>query len=415
MGAVSAVTRHPANVGNGRKAMKARLIFAATAIFACSQVLVGGATAQGTPADLTTFLPSYQTISGYMSGIEPGFSETFTPNYLTIVSGPDLPAATLAPQNNISSTISVTGNFSATVTSTVTPYSGGVFNAQVGGGYAGVAWGSKIFGWEASNVYVNYGFGNAFVDTPATPYTGSPTVLDLSRIGDVLSFYYSAGTTGFTKLFSLSGPSVSGPAGFDLTGFGSPGESVTGTTTFTNLTITRSPPGALTLPGGDVSSPTALPDADISQLSGTIGGPGGTSDFYSFHWNGGTFEALVGVLLATAPTSFEFELCGGTSCVSDVLQEVVADSADGWQNALSGDLSDGYYTVGIIEDGPGDPQYNFTFATPLTASVPETSTWAMMLLGFASLGFAGYRRARRPRSQADRFRWSLAEPRRHGL
>ncbi len=27
-------------------------------------------------------------------------------------------------------------------------------------------------------------------------------------------------------------------------------------------------------------------------------------------------------------------------------------------------------------------------------TVPESSTWAMMLLGFASLGFAGYRRAR---------------------
>jgi hypothetical protein len=27
--------------------------------------------------------------------------------------------------------------------------------------------------------------------------------------------------------------------------------------------------------------------------------------------------------------------------------------------------------------------------------VPEPSTWAMMLMGFAGLGFAGYRRARR--------------------
>jgi uncharacterized membrane protein len=28
-------------------------------------------------------------------------------------------------------------------------------------------------------------------------------------------------------------------------------------------------------------------------------------------------------------------------------------------------------------------------------AVPEPSTWAMMLLGFAGLGFAGYRRAKR--------------------
>jgi hypothetical protein len=30
-----------------------------------------------------------------------------------------------------------------------------------------------------------------------------------------------------------------------------------------------------------------------------------------------------------------------------------------------------------------------------TAAVPEPSTWAMMLIGFAGLGFAGYRQARR--------------------
>jgi PEP-CTERM motif len=32
---------------------------------------------------------------------------------------------------------------------------------------------------------------------------------------------------------------------------------------------------------------------------------------------------------------------------------------------------------------------------PITVSVPEPSTWAMMALGFAGLGFAGYRRTRK--------------------
>ena len=31
----------------------------------------------------------------------------------------------------------------------------------------------------------------------------------------------------------------------------------------------------------------------------------------------------------------------------------------------------------------------------VTANLPEPSTWAMMLLGFAGLGFAGYRRSRK--------------------
>ena len=30
------------------------------------------------------------------------------------------------------------------------------------------------------------------------------------------------------------------------------------------------------------------------------------------------------------------------------------------------------------------------------STVPEASTWAMMAFGFAGLGFAGYRRAKRP-------------------
>ena len=43
---------------------------------------------------------------------------------------------------------------------------------------------------------------------------------------------------------------------------------------------------------------------------------------------------------------------------------------------------------------PPAPTFNEAFS--LTgAVVPEPSTWAMMLLGFAGLGFAGYRHARK--------------------
>jgi PEP-CTERM motif len=50
------------------------------------------------------------------------------------------------------------------------------------------------------------------------------------------------------------------------------------------------------------------------------------------------------------------------------------------------------YTI----DG-GDP---ITVPVALTVGTPEPSTWAMMLVGFAGLGFAGYRRTRKPVSIA---------------
>jgi hypothetical protein len=55
------------------------------------------------------------------------------------------------------------------------------------------------------------------------------------------------------------------------------------------------------------------------------------------------------------------------------------------------DLTFGY---NLVADGSGG--FGFDFA--VGGAVPEPSTWAMMLVGFAGLGFAGYRRARRAMS-----------------
>ena len=63
-------------------------------------------------------------------------------------------------------------------------------------------------------------------------------------------------------------------------------------------------------------------------------------------------------------------------------------------------LDPDWLRVGTDIVGPPAPppatQFNASFS--LSGSVvPEPSTWAMMLLGFAGLGFAGYRRARKAR------------------
>jgi hypothetical protein len=49
-----------------------------------------------------------------------------------------------------------------------------------------------------------------------------------------------------------------------------------------------------------------------------------------------------------------------------------------------------------IVGGTPFPTFNATFSLS-GAVIPEPSTWAMMLLGFAGLGFAGYRHARKAR------------------
>jgi PEP-CTERM motif-containing protein len=47
-----------------------------------------------------------------------------------------------------------------------------------------------------------------------------------------------------------------------------------------------------------------------------------------------------------------------------------------------------------------DPRFGSFLIRPFTATVPEPSTWAMMILGFAGIGFMAYRRKSKPASLA---------------
>jgi hypothetical protein len=60
-----------------------------------------------------------------------------------------------------------------------------------------------------------------------------------------------------------------------------------------------------------------------------------------------------------------------------------------WSNAPG----DGYSAAftGVVD---GVEYYNIQGSAAVSSAVPEPSTWAMMLLGFMGLGFAGYRGAR---------------------
>ncbi len=53
-----------------------------------------------------------------------------------------------------------------------------------------------------------------------------------------------------------------------------------------------------------------------------------------------------------------------------------------------GGLAKGRSLTFVLED-------NVPFSTTTVGGVPEPSTWVMMILGFAGLGFAGYRKSKR--------------------
>ena len=87
-----------------------------------------------------------------------------------------------------------------------------------------------------------------------------------------------------------------------------------------------------------------------------------------------------------AGESFDFLTAGGISGALTGLSfdgaACSAQSGDVWTCAgatFEGVLGAGGFGLDVVE----------------TSTVPEPSTWAMMLIGFAGLGYAGYQRSRR--------------------
>jgi hypothetical protein len=129
-------------------------------------------------------------------------------------------------------------------------------------------------------------------------------------------------------------------------------------------------------PGATVIS-TATVTPTQTATGNLIGGPSG--------WDEYAYDVSFNPITLTPGTQYWF-----------VLSEVSTESNGTWGIETSSSAPGGslLYSMGLLE--PLDqwvlqPQ---NAAFELTG-VPEPSTWAMMLLGFAGLGFAGYRRAKR--------------------
>jgi hypothetical protein len=149
----------------------------------------------------------------------------------------------------------------------------------------------------------------------------------------------------------------------------------------------------LHLPGASTS--TAIMDMTVDPVSGKLFGIA-TVSF------GGTPVAIDPVTgLVTLLTSPETTFIGSALDVvsSGNTLDIVSDTSPGRLFSVN-------ETTGAIADTvlhlPGASTstaiMDMTVASQAPASVPETSTWGMMLAGFAGLGLASYRSARKRRN-----------------
>jgi hypothetical protein len=134
-----------------------------------------------------------------------------------------------------------------------------------------------------------------------------------------------------------------------------------------------------------LSSILTVPTNSVTDLSANwsfenfLGG-GGNDETWYVYLNG------VAVAQTTLP---DCSYCGDTQTVTGTVNFAgIAPVGGGYQLEL--------VLQNTIPDGGGSVAWQDGGMTGLSYSaVPESSTWALMLLGFASLGFAGYRGAKR--------------------
>ena len=216
--------------------MRRSLIIQALSI--CSLTVIGTDLASASPIDFTILTPAYNNTTGYFPGQQaPGFIYSATPDQLIITGPANLPDNGLAAYANLPNP--VTGDFSATVQTTVTNTGGIGYYSSSSTAFAGMGYG--LFGGN-DYVYSNYGLlsqGN--VSSPSVSFPAQTVTEKLSRSGDV--FTASIESDGqWTQALKLSSTDLLGPAYLSLTAYGTPGENFPFTATYTNLDVTAYAP-----------------------------------------------------------------------------------------------------------------------------------------------------------------------------
>jgi PEP-CTERM motif len=131
-----------------------------------------------------------------------------------------------------------------------------------------------------------------------------------------------------------------------------------------NLTLAGTPSGfgTLTITDGPATGNLSVPIADVTTLSMTI--------------DGFTFNLLPDVSAVVFQGGSLFDITAGPVISNGATLTVVA-------------------TTAIFNSGGASP-VNASDTITAVVAVPEPSTWAMLILGFAGIGFMAYRRQAKP-------------------
>jgi hypothetical protein len=205
--------------------------------------------------------------------------------------------------------------------------------------------------------------GTSITGFPPGSFTGTEHDNDAvaaTAQGDAATAYTVA--AGLSPTMALTGTNLGGLTLTPGVYFFSSSAQLTGTLT---LNAEGNPNAVFIFQIG--STLTTASDADVDLINGASGA--------GVFWQVGSSATL----------GTDTDLVGTIDAYASVTLTTGANIACGRAIALNGAVTMDDNTVGI--GGCSSP--------PGGSAVPEPSTWAMMLLGFAGLGFAGYRGAKR--------------------
>ena len=163
------------------------------------------------------------------------------------------------------------------------------------------------------------------------------------------------------------------------------------------VVVGNGPDGAIEWSGGSIINLAEFPGAivtsalSINDAGVAVGYSVLPHAIYATEWSDGKIINL-GELPGSDDTSFAFSINDRSQVVGNS-EAVATEWSDGNVINLGGLMgSAGSYAYSINDRGQ---VVGFSgVVPPPPPGVPEPSTWAMMLVGFAGLGYAGYRRAR---------------------